>query len=161
MNLTFFSTREKKNPCVKIINNFSFPSREKKKKHSWKNPKKCPWKLSTAGEKLEKSVHESNFPSGKKVEKRPKKKAFTGTFDFHRKKKTLNRGGGLTMFFLGAWNAKSLAWKILDFCQCNEPMPVRKHEKSFKNPRENHFMPVKFFANHAREKKNDGSEKKN
>ena len=30
MNFTFFWTREKKKPCVKIIDNFSFPSREKK-----------------------------------------------------------------------------------------------------------------------------------
>ena len=75
----------KKKSCVKIIENFTFPSREKKT-HPWKNPKKCPWKLSTASEKFEKSVRESHFPSVKKVEKRPKK-AFTGTFNFHGKKK--------------------------------------------------------------------------
>ena len=82
---------KKKKPCVKIIDNFSFPTRflpVKKKNHPWKNPNKCPWKLSTACEKFEKSVRESHFPSVKKVEKR-QKKAFTGTFDFDGKKKTL------------------------------------------------------------------------
>ena len=87
-----FCTREKKKPSVKIFEKWSFLSREKKKTHPWKNPKKCPWKLSTAREKFEKSVRESHFPSVKKVEKRPKK-AFTGTFDFHgKKKKTLKSG---------------------------------------------------------------------
>ena len=80
----------KKKPCVKIIENFSFPSREKKnppvKKsyevsvknfiRPWKIPKKCAWKPFSIREKSRKKA----------------KKSFHGYFLFSREKKNAAPG---------------------------------------------------------------------
>ena len=90
VNVINFCAREKKKPCVKIIENFSFPSREKKnppvKKsyevsvknfdRPWKIPKKCAWKPFSIREKSRKKA----------------KKSFHGHFWFSREKKTLLLG---------------------------------------------------------------------
>ena len=95
-----------------------FPPVKKKKAHPWKNPTKCPWKISAACEKFQKSVRESHFPSVNKVEKRPKK-AFTSTFDFHGKKKTLlipkiPLSSWVAAFYFSRENQKC-PWKLF-FC---------------------------------------------
>ena len=60
-----------------------------KKKHPWKNPKKCQWKLWAAREEVEKSVRESDFSIREKSPKKAKN-GFNGHFWFsRRKKKTL------------------------------------------------------------------------
>ena len=80
-------------------------------KKNGKNPKKCPWNQESVRETSGKSVRESHF-SSVKVEKR-QKKAFTGTFDFHgKKKKTLMQHKKLTFNF----DKCKLAHLAFNFC---------------------------------------------
>ena len=89
---TFFCTREKKILFRENYQNFAIL---------------FPWKRKSIREKIQKCVRENfrlpvkmlekvcvkaTFPSVKKIKKRPKI-AFTGTFDFHGKKKTLGGRG--------------------------------------------------------------------
>ena len=76
----------KKKPSVKIFENCSFPSRAKKKPTREKIRKSVREKFGLPVKSSKKVCVKATLPSVKKVEKRPKM-AFTGTFDFHGKKK--------------------------------------------------------------------------
>ena len=87
-NIINLCSREKKT-MRKNYRKLLISSREKKT-DSWKNPKKCPWKLRTILEKVEKSVRESDFSIREKSQKKDKN-GFHGHIWFSREKENARR----------------------------------------------------------------------
>ena len=68
----------------------------------------------------------------------------------------------LSVFFFGRekhflWREKSSIF--LDFCPWKKITPVKNSKKPSKSARENHFLPVKNFANYTRENQISAREK--